>query len=53
MLDGKLLIGDELLKRSHEISKLITLEMGRTLFESNIEIRMHAAPAMSLGRDQA
>jgi acyl-CoA reductase-like NAD-dependent aldehyde dehydrogenase len=32
-------IGDELLKRSQEISNLITMEMGRPLFESNIEVR--------------
>jgi len=31
-------IGDELLKRSQEISNLITIEMGRPLFESNIEV---------------
>lgn len=31
-------IGDELLKRSQEISNLITMEMGRPLFESNIEV---------------
>ncbi len=31
-------IGDELLKRSQEIKNLITLEMGRPLFESNIEV---------------
>lgn len=31
--------GDELLKRSQEISNLITMEMGRPLFESNIEVR--------------
>ncbi|MCX9082211.1 MAG: aldehyde dehydrogenase family protein [Candidatus Methanoperedens sp.] len=32
-------IGDELLKRSQVISNLITMEMGRPLFESNIEVR--------------
>jgi acyl-CoA reductase-like NAD-dependent aldehyde dehydrogenase len=31
-------IGDELLKRSQELKNLITLEMGRPLFESNIEV---------------
>ncbi|HEX7576032.1 MAG TPA: aldehyde dehydrogenase family protein [Candidatus Methanoperedens sp.] len=31
-------IGDELLKRSPEISNLITMEMGRPLFESNVEV---------------
>jgi acyl-CoA reductase-like NAD-dependent aldehyde dehydrogenase len=31
-------IGDELLKRSQEIKNLITMEMGRPLFESNIEV---------------
>lgn len=31
-------IGDELLKRSQELKKLITIEMGRPLFESNIEV---------------
>ena len=34
-------IGDELLKRSQEISKLITIEMGRPLFESNIEVQLY------------
>ncbi|MDD5615519.1 MAG: aldehyde dehydrogenase family protein, partial [Candidatus Methanoperedens sp.] len=31
-------IGDELLKRIQDISNLITIEMGRPLFESNIEV---------------
>jgi acyl-CoA reductase-like NAD-dependent aldehyde dehydrogenase len=31
-------IGDELLRRSQEIKNLITIEMGRPLFESNIEV---------------
>jgi acyl-CoA reductase-like NAD-dependent aldehyde dehydrogenase len=31
-------IGDELLKRSQELKILITMEMGRPLFESNIEV---------------
>ncbi|NJD78927.1 MAG: aldehyde dehydrogenase [Candidatus Methanoperedens sp.] len=32
-------IGEEILKRSQELKTLITLEMGRPLFESNIEVR--------------
>jgi acyl-CoA reductase-like NAD-dependent aldehyde dehydrogenase len=32
-------IGDELLRRSQEIKNLITIEMGRPLFESNTEVR--------------
>jgi acyl-CoA reductase-like NAD-dependent aldehyde dehydrogenase len=32
-------IGDEILKRSQELKTLITLEMGRPLFESNTEVR--------------
>lgn len=31
-------IGDEILKRSQDLKTLITLEMGRPLFESNIEV---------------
>ncbi len=33
-------IGDDLLKRSQELKKLITMEMGRPLFESNIEVQI-------------
>lgn len=33
------IIGDEILKISHDLKTLITLEMGRPLFESNIEVR--------------
>ncbi len=31
-------IGDEILKKSHELKTLITMEMGRPLFESDIEV---------------